>query len=864
MGALSSTVLGLAAAGTCWTAASAQSSGPDVIVGELSDLAQYTTPELDPQAYAIGTTSCNTGDDLLQWVSFNANHPVIAQAMYRVSTIGTGLGGTPITRIEQIGHSWLKHGFLALAGSTCQFCPQNSPSGAVLGVGCSDPYSAGLNGIQEGLGPRSEVNPATGVFPFPISWAAFPDQTGDGAGDPPSISAAWHRRVRVARADMLAPGALYFVEGQYVAADDAAAGNKHNNASYRRIFVDSSSLGIGLVDSTRRTFPAIFAWRDYGLGIGLSDPAVTLTPIDVPGDGRFWLASRVVQTGATTWHYEYALHNLNSHRAAQSFSVTVGGGGSLSSPGHRNAPAHSGEIWDTAPWTVPAAGSPPGGLARWGTVQTPAANPRGNALRWGTMFTFWFDANRAPATGQATIALFGASPDGPASVLAAVPTPGGGTPVAPVNDQCSSALTIGREPVGFSTLGATGGTPLECFPAGGGSAQIVGDIWFRYVHAGVAGTMLISTCGSSFDTKLAVYAGAACPSSDSTAIACSDGPETPDPLGCPVGSASSFASVPVAPGGVYLIRVGGSPGAPTALRSGNGVLTLTPPPLPTGACCHADGSCLVTRPPSTGGACNASYQGDGTTCTPNPCPQPPPPANDLCANAQWIADGVPITATNRFADTDGAPMPCGNGGAKDVWYKYRPLTTGEVRISTDNAAPPTGGSTDFDTVLGVYTACGGQLLDCDDDSGQSPEVSSDINGVMLTAGQTYLIRVAAFPYTDEYRQFGVFTVKVFGGGGTVPASGACCTGTACAFVQQDSCTGGSVFQGSGVACGPSDNPTTCCRANFNQVGGVTIQDVFDFLTFYFFGVLIADINGDGMVSVQDVFDYLVLYFRGCE
>lgn len=48
---------------------------------------------------------------------------------------------------------------------------------------------------------------------------------------------------------------------------------------------------------------------------------------------------------------------------------------------------------------------------------------------------------------------------------------------------------------------------------------------------------------------------------------------------------------------------------------------LTPPPPPaTGACCTPAGACSVT----TQAACSGSWAGAGTTCTPNPCPQPPP------------------------------------------------------------------------------------------------------------------------------------------------------------------------------------------------------------------------------------------------
>jgi spore coat protein A len=60
----------------------------------------------------------------------------------------------------------------------------------------------------------------------------------------------------------------------------------------------------------------------------------------------------------------------------------------------------------------------------------------------------------------------------------------------------------------------------------------------------------------------------------------------------------------------------------------NGNSTIRPrlsvtftPPLPTGACCAPDGSCVVVNSP--GAACTATYSGDNTSCTPNLCPQPP-------------------------------------------------------------------------------------------------------------------------------------------------------------------------------------------------------------------------------------------------
>jgi hypothetical protein len=97
-----------------------------------------------------------------------------------------------------------------------------------------------------------------------------------------------------------------------------------------------------------------------------------------------------------------------------------------------------------------------------------------------------------------------------------------------------------------------------------------------------------------------------------------------------------------------------------------------------------------------------------------------------------------------------------------------------------------------------------------------------------------------------------------------PVTGACCNGTACSSGTQAACQGsGGSFRGVGVACGPAGNPTTCCPANFNQQGGVTIQDIFDFLTAFFSNDPSADFNASGAVTVQDVFDFLSAYFAGC-
>jgi FtsP/CotA-like multicopper oxidase with cupredoxin domain len=64
------------------------------------------------------------------------------------------------------------------------------------------------------------------------------------------------------------------------------------------------------------------------------------------------------------------------------------------------------------------------------------------------------------------------------------------------------------------------------------------------------------------------------------------------------------------------------------------------PPAATGACCAADGSCSVVLDPGTG--CAGSYEGVGTSCSPNPCP---PPTGACC---------LPVAAATCLEDTEDA------------------------------------------------------------------------------------------------------------------------------------------------------------------------------------------------------------------
>ncbi len=380
------------------------SSGPDVTVIYLTDITHYTNggPVNGMRAYALGTTSCNVGDEPVAWCDDaggcggglgDEDHPVIAQNLYR---LGAG-------RFEQIGMSWLKHGFVSTNNQdpNCGNCQQPPQGGDQLGVGCTDAYGSGLNGLRP-LGMRSEVDATTGFFPFPYTEVPFP--------------LAIDQRIQVLQDDLdpaLNPGALYFMEGQYVTGDDAREGNGLNNASYRQATVNGTNYSINLTGSTVRERSALWAWQ-------ASDPGVEIVAADVHGLGpvqRFEAARRVTVLPGGGYHYEIAVRNMNSARSAGGLLVEFRDGAVIEDVGFRDVDHHSGEPYATTDWSAVVGDG--GSSVHWFTDDFDV-DPDANALRWGTTFTFRFDADRTPEAALFTLELF--TPGFPATV--AIPLTG--------------------------------------------------------------------------------------------------------------------------------------------------------------------------------------------------------------------------------------------------------------------------------------------------------------------------------------------------------------------------------------------------------------------------------------------------------
>jgi len=389
--------------------------GPDVVVGDLSGLAQFGSSSGTQVGLAVGTDSCNFGTVNLHWFQLPDNdHPVIPQNLYRMSGSATN-----DERFEQIGQSNVKHAFTALTNNICSLgC--NGVGGANLGSGCSDPYGASLN-AGPNLGSRAWINPFTGFYPRGDS--ATPPNTHTGHSHPGPA-----HKILTEIADLntsLNAGATYYAESQYITAHEYSwcqthpgECNMNNNVSYRKYSVSgtASPFSFSPVGSTVRTKPAIIAWT-----------GATLTQIqpDAANDGIGTVAYKVTNPSPGVWHYEYAVYNQNLDRAIQSFSVPMGNGVTLSNVGFHAPPQQPGWTFDgtsgntgysNAPWTQTQAG----GAMTWNS-ETLAQNVNANAIRWGTLYNFRFDSNRPPQAMNATIGFF--KTGAPITVLVQGPSP---------------------------------------------------------------------------------------------------------------------------------------------------------------------------------------------------------------------------------------------------------------------------------------------------------------------------------------------------------------------------------------------------------------------------------------------------------
>jgi len=295
-------------------------------------------------------------------------------------------------RFEQIGQSWVKHGFFALSESECDTQCSEETDGTQLAPGCTDTYPTELNADQGRLGPRFEIDPWNGVW------------TDTGLHPAGHAHDAIEHRLQVRDADLdpaSNPNTEYFLEGYYVHYQDK---DVMNSAAWKPVKIGGGAAG-GIwrfVITKANVRPnrgfAIDAWA----GARKTVIAETVPPIKFQSnDGRAILAAKVTDLGGGRWRYVYALLNVDMDRQVSSLEIPIPTGANVTevlfhASTHHGEPinAPGGTAIDNAPWsaTVSAAS------VKWTTTTNP--------LRWATVHTFSFVADRSPGDVMVTITPF--------------------------------------------------------------------------------------------------------------------------------------------------------------------------------------------------------------------------------------------------------------------------------------------------------------------------------------------------------------------------------------------------------------------------------------------------------------------------
>ena len=262
------------------TAPEGLNAGPDIITGDLQDLAEYGNDGTQV-GLGVSTTSCNAGTVPVDFFALpNTDHPIIPHNLYRMNG-----GANHDETFEQVGHSWVKHAFGADQFNICGFgcTPANFTH---LGAGCSDTYLSFQNAEQEDLGSRALINPFTGVFQSSANNHAN------------HVHTETSHRIVVNISDLnenLNSGATYYCEVQYITPHEYAwcqthpgECNMYNNSSYRQFRVSgTNTFFFSEFGNTVRMTPAVQAW-----------PGATINPIEPePGvDGRAFIAYKVTES----------------------------------------------------------------------------------------------------------------------------------------------------------------------------------------------------------------------------------------------------------------------------------------------------------------------------------------------------------------------------------------------------------------------------------------------------------------------------------------------------------------------------------------------------------------------------------------
>ena len=341
-----------------------------------------------------------------------------------------------------------------------------------------------------------------------------------------------------------------------------------------------------------------------------------------------------------------------------------------------------------------------------------------------------------------------------------------------VNDDCEDATPVGDVvDLPFDTSQAT-------FD-GLGTCQTAPNLWFCYT-ASCTGVAVIDLCGSTYDTKMAVYDGCTC-NPLGTELCCND-----DSCGL-----QSECTVNVVAGRSYLIEVGGY-----SSNAGPGDLSIA---CLSDTCCHmtvdtfpyaddfeagmvdwintpfGDDEDWTWQSGPTGSS-NTGPQGDHTTGSGYYVYTESSGANNVLFNLKGPCFDFTTLATPQL----------------NFWYHMYGDTMGTLSVEVSND--------DCQTWQTVWTMTGDQ-----GDMWYPGVVSlADYEGTVTA------IRFAGLTGSSFTSDMAIDDIWI-GEGGAV--TGACCDGMICTVETEDDCLNvvGGVYQGDFTTCDPNPCVGACCQ-----------------------------------------------------
>ncbi len=449
------------------------------------------------------------------------------------------------------------------------------------------------------------------------------------------------------------------------------------------------------------------------------------------------------------------------------------------------------------------------------------------------------------------------------------------------NYTCDTARPISFQLTNQTNVGAPAVASVGVVPACGANLDDRYSVWYTLV-AGSAFYFNATTCfpETTFPTVVDVFCARdpQHPCETLTCIASSDMTPTCSPSNR--GSAQWLASA----GFQYWIRVRGVAGA-------RGTFTLQTPGGTAVAPVTCDPCDIVPKPndvfmtEACGSATNEQCGSAGV--------QTLAPGQVMFGNS-YVDNGTALRDVIRFG-----PFPNVNDVFAIAFEAEHPAAV-EVRTVTSLANCQNNLFDSFNWYKFYYEPCGKTVIDPGPGFTFNPQVGYIYVRVIPGQGENGIADTYGMPcdaHINDYRVsvstnhlgaccMGAFCIAgvmqagcaleggVYMGDNTVCSpnpcqaqlTGACCTSTGCSVLTPEACAAAAgSYKGHSAPCvgWSTGNPITCCIANFNQVNGVTVQDIYDYLIAWFNAAPSTDVNGMNGVTVQDIFDYLTLWLQGC-